>query len=299
MPQLNKYYRYYFEALGSGFEIELVDDKSDLQNLVKIFEGDIRRLEKRFSRFLVNSEVGVLNGSLNKWVAVSDDLMAIIRRAEHYNQMSDGYFSIGIDRNLSVMGYGINPGGKSKTEFRIKFTHDKIKLNSTIDLGGMGKGMALDMAKKIFAGLSGVCVNAGGDFYITGRDVSGRPWRVFLENAFNTDEVIGEIDVEREMFLASSNPMRRRWSTGHHLINPNTGSLADEMAGVYVQAGQGELADVYSTALFAMGYEKAKLWLAENDFVEAMLVSPAGAIFKTKGFLGRLYSKNSAPFSHI
>jgi thiamine biosynthesis lipoprotein ApbE len=60
------------------------------------------------------------------------------------------------------------------------------------------------------------------------------------------------------------------------------------MAGVYVQADQGEKADVFSTALFAMGYEKAKQWLQKNQLVEVMLISLEGAVFKTEGFEGKL-----------
>jgi thiamine biosynthesis lipoprotein len=288
--QYSKYFRYYFEAIGSGFEVELLDGEADLQQLVKKFENEVRKFEKRFSRFLRESEVGVLNCNLNKWISVSNDFLDIIKLAEKHSKITNGFFSIGVDAALSAMGYGLNKLAVDQ-EFLIEIEGNKVKTNSTVDLGGIGKGLVLDMAKSVFGKLAGICVNAGGDFYVSGLAAEQKPWKIFLENPFDIEEIIGEIEIDNELFLASSNTQRRRWSKGHHLINPKLKQLADDMAGVYVQARSGEVADVYSTALFAMGYQKAKSWLEKYNFLEAMLISPEGTVFKTKGFTGELYLK--------
>jgi len=50
----------------------------------------------------------------------------------------------------------------------------------------------------------------------------------------------------------------------------------------------GMTADAYSTALFAMGYEQAKKTVVDLP-VEAMLVGPDGAIWRSADFKGQLF----------
>jgi thiamine biosynthesis lipoprotein len=287
---LNNYYRKSFEALGSVFEIELIgDDGQDLVFLVGNYQQKIAVFEQKFSRFLVGSELSKLNNLLNNWVEVSSEMLNIIQMAEKYKEITDGYFDIGVESVLGNLGYGTVQRENLPDVLKIEFKDgNKIRINKPIDFGGLGKGLVLDWAKEVFGDVANVCVNAGGDFYFKGKDKEQKSWKVFFENPFDVEEVIGLVEIGKEIFLAASNTLKRKWSGGHHLINPKNLGVASEMAGVYVQADQGEKADVFSTALFAMGYEKAKQWVQKNQLVEVMLISLEGAVFKTEGFEGKL-----------
>ena len=291
MKLQNNYYRKRFEALGSVFEIELIgNDGQDLGFLVENYQDKIARFEQQFSRFLGDNELFKLNNLLNNWVEVSSEMLNIVQRAEKYRDRTDGYFDIGVEAVLGNLGYGTVRRENLPDLLKIEFKDgNKIKINKPIDFGGLGKGLVLDWSKEVFVDVDNVCVNAGGDFYVKGRDKEQKFWKVFFENPFDGEEVIGLVEIQKEIFLAASNTLKRKWAGGHHLINPKILGVAKEMAGVYVQADSGEKADVFSTALFAMGYEKAKKWLEKDNQVEGMLISLEGAVFKTERFEGGLY----------
>jgi thiamine biosynthesis lipoprotein ApbE len=115
-----------------------------------------------------------------------------------------------------------------------------------------------------------------------------------------------EID-EGGMGLACTSPSKRKWVTEasgskHHLVDPRTKQPADKMMAVYTQvsdprcgAKNCSLADAYSTVLFVMGYDVARKKLIELP-VEAMLIDVSGAIYRTDGFKGELFTqKKEAP----
>lgn len=292
MIRQNNYFRYYFEAIGSGFEIELVGCDDQPAFLCKQFEMEVRDFERKYSRFLAGSEVWELNknAEIGRSMRVSDGLWEILISSENYREKSLGYFNIGIESYLANLGYGAEKCLTLPREFKCEFVREReVKLNASIDLGGIGKGILLDKAKIFFEAVKpGVCVNAGGDIYARGIDWEGKPWRFFFENPFDLEEYFGFVDTDNELFLASSNSSKRRWSNGHHLVDPVAEILAENMGAVYVQGMKGELVDVFSTVLFVMGYEKAKEYLKNFNQVEAMLLSRDGAIYKTPKFQGVL-----------
>lgn len=140
----------------------------------------------------------------------------------------------------------------------------------------------------IFSDFKDYCLDAGGDIIARGHGPSGEVWKVAFEHPLDTSRAIGEVEV-RDFALASSSPSRRRWGKRHHLVDPQRKLPAENMLAVYTQAKAAILADIYSTALFAMGYEKAKDMLPSLP-VEALLVAPDGRAFQSEGFLGALYS---------
>jgi thiamine biosynthesis lipoprotein len=140
-----------------------------------------------------------------------------------------------------------------------------------LDLGGIGKGYAVDRACSLLARAGDCLVNAGGDLAAAG----GRAWPVGVE----TDA--GSITLElRSAALATSGRDRRRWRRGgkerHHLIDPRTGCPADtDLLRVTVVAASAVEAEVLAKALFLAGADAA---LAEADEagVPCVLVTEAG-----------------------
>jgi len=127
------------------------------------------------------------------------------------------------------------------------------------------------------------CVDAGGDIY-----AQGSGWKAAFEHPLNEGEVIGGVEVDG-FYLASSSASKRKWGKSHHLINTASGECADDMLAVYIQGGDGTLVDAYSTALYVMGFERGVEMISTLP-VEAMLISKEGAIFRSKGFKGELFT---------
>jgi thiamine biosynthesis lipoprotein len=96
----------------------------------------------------------------------------------------------------------------------------RIELDTGVrlDLGGIGKGYAVDRAAELLAQAGPCLVNAGGDVA-----VHGGSWPVGVDGAV-TLELSGGA-------LATSGRDRRRWRRAgrelHHLIDPSTGAPAE------------------------------------------------------------------------
>jgi thiamine biosynthesis lipoprotein len=194
-----------------------------------------------------------------------------------------------------------------------------VRISSPIELGGLIKGYILDKASIIFRDIENICVDAGGDLWVKGLNSKGLPWKILLENPDNNEFAIGEVSssgvippTSKEklagkigsigLFLASSSPSKRKWGKHHHLINPFDRNSAHNMKAVFTQGNSGILVDAFATALFVMGYKKAKEFLNENrnqnkiknnynkNFIEALLISDKNEIYKTPDFQGILWN---------
>lgn len=254
---------------------------------------ECERIEGAFSRFLEGNELARLNGSLGEWVEVSEELFGLIEWGERLKRETEGAFDITVKSVLESWGYdksySLEENGVGRLgEVELKREVLKVKISAEIDLGGMGKGYALDCLAGLLKGFENVCVDAGGDIFAKGVAGGGRPWRMVFEHPTKEGEAIGYVDV-LNFCIACSNPSKRQWRDKHHLIDALKSAPADEMVAVYTQGQSGLSVDSYATALFVLGYEKAKALLPKID-VEAMLIGKDGQVFRSDNFKGELFT---------
>lgn len=267
------------ELLGTLVKIILVGENEDEMRAAigKAF-FECERIGKLYSRYCEDSEVSRLNRSIGSWLQVDPEFYGLIVWSSKFKHETRGAFDITV-KNVKQIG----------TEMGVIELADNmmVRINSEIDLGGMGKGYAIDQMLKELSGFQDVFINAGGELYGRGLCESGNPWRTFFEHPTKADELIGSVFME-DFALSCSNQRKRKWRESHCLVNPRTLQPADDMLSVYVQSASAAMSDAYSTALFVMGYEVAKKHLAKLP-VEAMLISKEGKIFKSPDFKGELF----------
>lgn len=202
-----------------------------------------------------------------------------------------GAFSLGVKNILESWGYdagyhlGVESGPATVGSYELD-GQGSVRLAGEIEIGGLGKGYALDRMSAILGDYPDIFINAGGDVYGRGQDRDG-PWICYLEHPLDPDRAIGEIVLDNKYF-ASSSPLRRRWRNRHHLVDARAREPANAMIATYVQGATGLAADGYSTALFVSGYEAAKK-MAETKGLGTVLVSPDGDIYRSASFAGKLY----------
>ncbi|MCH8519719.1 MAG: FAD:protein FMN transferase [Nanoarchaeota archaeon] len=305
-----------FDLLGSKIHIlldkELEDKKS--QKIVQECYEECLRIDDWYSRFKDYNTLSLLNESIGEWQEVDDELFYIFSKAKEFEENTNGYFTLSTKEILENWGYDsqyqFNKALNNEEEFeenedefedwnkKEKKSSKKIsinsfeideedlsvKLNSPIEFGGLGKGYALDCMVEICMSykLDAFMISAGGDLYSYHKD-SSKGFIVYLEHPTNEKEQIGIVHVNG-FSLASSSSNRRKWDKYHHIVNPKTKEPANEMLSVYIQAQKGIDADSYATALFAMGFEKAKEILLKLDNIEGLLISNNFKIYKTKNF---------------
>jgi thiamine biosynthesis lipoprotein len=136
----------------------------------------------------------------------------------------------------------------------------RLPVGLTIDAGGIGKGLAADLAVDLAlrSGADGAMVSIGGDIAAAGHSGRGG-WRVVIEHPDPDREPVGTIEVAGGG-VATSSTRSRRWRhegvERHHLIDPWTGAVSNtDLASVTVIARSGWLAEAHATAAILAGSE--------------------------------------------
>ena len=161
---------------------------------------------------------------------------------------------------------------------------------AALDLGAVGKGLALDRIREYLETdktVTGAMVSVGGSVLTYGKKPDGAPWKVGVADPENPSENLGVLTLDGGAFVSTSGDYERFVEEGgvryHHILDPRTGFPADSgLRSVTVLADSGLLSDGLSTACFVLGREKG-MELAKRYGAEALFVERDGAIFMTPG----------------
>lgn len=278
--------------LGTRVRVVCVSlDESGAHETIELALSECRRIESAYSRFLKGNELARLNESLGEWVTVSAEFFELLMFGQQLFLDTGGLFDMTVGSILEGWGYDADYSFQARFQGgvgRVELDQGRVRLGAAVDLGGFGKGYAVDRMSEILCDFDNVLIDAGGDLKVRGLDEKGMPWRVAFENPIDFSQAIGVVEVQAPLALASSGPMRRQWKGRHHLVDPVSGKPASSMMAVYTQSEQAMVADAWATALFIAGFERAQILLQKAQ-VEALLVGDSGQIFRSSGFRGDLF----------
>jgi thiamine biosynthesis lipoprotein len=256
------------------------------------------------------SEVSAINRNAGiRAVKVSPVTIDIIERAVYVAKKSNGAFDPTIGPEIKLWDF-LNKIKPSDTEIRknlslVNYKNIIIdKDNSTVflkrenmllDLGGIAKGYAADLAVKTLKkmGISAGIVAVAGDIEAFGLKPDKKPWMIGIKNPRqknNDDEIIAKIRLSGKAISTSGDYERYFILNGqrfHHLLDPKTGYPAYGCQSVSVIADQGVLTDAFSTAVFILGPEKG-LALAKEMGIDAMIIDSEASFHTTSGLEGKL-----------
>ena len=156
-----------------------------------------------------------------------------------------------------------------------------------IDLGGIGKGHAVDRGIEMLRqrGIERALVTAGGDSRIIG-DRFGKPWVIGIRHPDRKDEVIARIPLEDAAISTSGDYERYFDAAGeryHHIINPRTGHSASKVRSATILGPTATRTDGLSKTAFVLGAERALEIYNRIEGIDAVLVTPEGRVLYTKG----------------
>ncbi|MFP4423908.1 MAG: FAD:protein FMN transferase [Candidatus Woesearchaeota archaeon] len=249
------------------------DSQKEAQEAMEAAFKEINRVEKKFT---IHEDSPIY--SLNKegfLYTEDEELKRLLRRSVYYSQISKGSFDITIKPILTLYDKSFANGGppseKEIDQALERVGWEKVIINetgvflknTTIDLGGIAKGYAIDKAIETLQeeNVSAALVNAGGDIAAYGRKSSGDPWVSALRNPDEKEEYIDSFEVKNEAVATSGNYERYFDESRefHHIVDPKTGRSVNECISVTVIAPSAAQADALSTALFVMGNEGKEL----------------------------------------
>lgn len=273
---------------------DLAAIQAALADVVSVFAD----VEQQCSRFIPDSPLMRANSTPASWHRVPGWCFAALQEAARAHRETAGRFDprvltdlirLGYDRSLPFATGAVtlpaprqSPAGRRppwQPQFRAR---GEVLLGEPVDLGGIGKGLAVRWARDRLAEATGnFLIEAGGDCYCAGRSAEGLPWQVGVEDPDRPTELVAVLGLE-DSACATSSIRLRKWQSGdrpvHHLIDPTTGEPGGAgLTAVTVVADDPAWAEVFSKTLFLSGADRiagdaaasgvAALWIAADGTV--------------------------------
>ena len=255
------------------------------------------RLERSWSRFIHDSDVSRLNGAGGHPRTVDPSTLALVTTMVEAWQLTDGRFDPSILPVLLEAGYQSSiddphqvtilpsgdflvggydePRGATLGDIVIDAPTHTITLPAglAIDPGGIGKGLAADLAvaQLLADGAAGALVSVGGDIVMGGTPPPGvgDAWTVAVEHPITSTDIVCTLAVNSGG-VATSSTRSRRWTQHgeqrHHVIDPaRAAQSTTDLASVTVVAAAGWLAEVHATAALIAGSHGALRYLDQHE----------------------------------
>lgn len=164
-----------FPAMGSEAYVIVQGDR----RLAQMARARIEDLERKWSRFIPDSEINRLNGRRGVPHRVSEETFRLVERALDGWRYTGGRFDP--MARSGVRALRSNAGG---IRLDVHAMTVELPVDAGFDPGGIGKAMAADLAVQelMDAGAEGACVNLGGDLRVEGWGPDRGRWVVSQEN---------------------------------------------------------------------------------------------------------------------
>lgn len=280
--------------MGSFFEMTVYGEGARCEQGVAAAFAEIAGIERLLSVYLPHSELSRLNVCrAERMHPVSQELFDVLAKSINYAAESSGAFDPTASPLIRLWGFG--PGGEralppTKEEIaalldRIGFQNirlasgriELLKDGIEINLGGIGKGYAIDRAveKLRLHGISQALISCGSTMYALGAPPGEPGWRIGIQHPREEEGRIGTVYLCDQALSTSGDYEKyfifegRRYS---HLIDPRTGYPTEGIASVSVIAPNSMEADALSTATFILGAPVGKMFLGGFPEVEGLVV---------------------------
>ena len=274
-------HRFRFKAMGCPCALQLyADSPEQARRFAASARGEIRRLERKYSRYRDDSVVARINRSAGgEAVRVDGETASLLDYADTCFQQSEGRFDItsGILRRAWDLRSGRLPSQEALDALlprvgwqRVEWRKPALRLpiaGMEVDLGGYVKEYAADRVAQLLreADCRGGVVDLGGDLAIVGSHPDGRPWMVGVRNAEAPDRPAGSVPVFAGGVATSGDYERHMVVDGvryGHVLDPRTGWPIESLASVTIFASHCLIAGTTSTIALLQG-DGAGAWLDE------------------------------------
>ena len=244
-------------------------------------DTEIEAAEQALSRHRETSDLTRANRAAGAaWVDVDQRLRRALATADRANRQTAGRFdarvladlerlgSVGVPQaGALVMSTAAGPAKRpvlrpGERWLSVEERRPRVRLAVPVDLGGIGKGLALRWSWRALrratrAGI-GAMLEAGGDIVVGGPSPDGGRWSVGIEDPRGLRDHVAVIAVAAGAVATSSVIVNRWWAPDgrlvHHLIDPATGEPGGSgLLAVTVVGPDPAWAEVWSKSLVLAG----------------------------------------------
>ncbi len=216
----------------------------------------------------------------------------MLASAFEWQRVTSGTFDPAIGRLIAA--WDIHGAGRIPSAEALSFARDRsgsshVSLDkarcevtrhadAAIDVGGFGKGEALDRVEAAL-GPGAWLIDLGGQVSVGGPQPDGRSWVIDVADPAVREEARLQVTLDEGSLSTSGGSERDAVVNGAHVahvLDPRTGRPASFRGSVTVRHRSALAADALSTALYVMGPEEGVRW-ADRRGIAAVFLIPEGA----------------------
>jgi thiamine biosynthesis lipoprotein len=279
--------RFSHDAMATTFEILILDkDHKYAAQAAQTAFNELDRLEKELSRFIENSDISrINNAALNQELVVGLEVFECLQKAKHIFEETGGAFDVTVgslmncwlDKHKKLLKHD-----KEEVEKAKKLTGmNLLKLDERyytvtvlcqgvhVDLGGIGKGYALDKMSDVLRewAIVRALIHGGGSTVLAmhaPNEMKG--WPVTMSSPADRKKRLAKI------FLHNCAVSGSGLAHGRHIIDPRKGEPIEGRVSAWSFASDGATADALSTAFMVMEPQEIERYCRKKPEVCAMIV---------------------------
>ncbi len=281
-------------VMGSPLDVRTFVNGSERAAAVRALDAaldEVERLDAVLSNWKQDSELSRLNRSAaSAPVRCSTDLFDVIEASLKARAVTGGAFDPGLEpwtRALGLRGSGLELEAREiESSSRVSGAGGTVHLDRSertvgfsgagagLDLGGIGKGYALDAAGRVLreAGVRNALLNFGGQVLALGAPPGEGGWVVEVADPTDRFHPVLRLKVRDASVATSANTERGVWRNGEwmgHVLDPHSGHSATFQGSATSVAADATRADAYATALLVMGSGNGLEWAEGREDVAA------------------------------
>lgn len=251
-------------VMGTPLRIKVFGSNSP--HLARRALEEIKKIDRIFSKFAQESEVHLINKLAGQApFEVSNETFECIKLADQISNLTRGAFDITLGHPNALV-----------IDSDLKKIYLKKK-GVEIDLGGIGKGFAVESARKLLLekGAKSGMIDLRSSIAVFG----SKTWKVGIQHPRDKEKLIGVVELSDGESLATSGDYER----GKHIIDPRTGKPAQGCQSVTVIGRNGAETDALSTAVFVLGPREGMKLIEFLPEIEALIIDRSGKIIRSPG----------------
>ena len=268
--------------MGSEFRVALYGtEQNKLAAVADLALQEARRVDQLLSNYIEESELSRVNREAASGpVAVSPEFFDVLQRCLEYSRLSEGAFDPTVGRLMKTWGF-YKGKGAMPNRFSIWWAlrsvgYQHLSLDARkrtvtferngmeLDPGGFGKGYAVERMIELLRekGVESAMVSGGAStlYGIGAPPDEPQGWRTDIRDPKVRDRVVETVFL-RDESLSTSGSYEKFFTVDgvvySHIMDPRTGMPAKGTLAVSVLAPSAFDTEVWSTALFVNGAEKA------------------------------------------
>ena len=280
-------HRFQHEAMASIFEIIIIyeDTKYARQAAHAAFD-ELDRIELQLSRFIENSDISQINNlDAGQPLLIGLDAFECLRLSKHISEETNGAFDVTIGRLFSCWlskDRTLLSPSKEELDFACEHTGSNLiilnELEHTaelsaspvhVDLGGIGKGFAVDRMADILRqwSIDAALIHGGcSTVFAIGAPGAKKGWPVTISNPKDRKQTLAYLDLCDQALSGSG------LQKGRHIIDPRTQQPIEVRLAAWSSAPDAATADALSTAFMVMDTKEIQQYCLKYPDTMAMVV---------------------------